>query len=87
MIDLVVRNWRFVKAEPYGMLMWFDPSIETPGLRSRNGEEASLGALGDQGVDKSNDQLYLDSMVSVSALENENDSSSNEQVIEDELPF
>ena len=31
---LVVRQWRMVTAEPSGMLMWFDPELETPLLRS-----------------------------------------------------
>jgi len=31
---LVVRTWRIVQAEPTGCFMWFDPSRETPMVRS-----------------------------------------------------
>ena len=36
---LVVRSWRISRAEPSGMMMWFDPSIEAPMLRSLTPEQ------------------------------------------------
>ena len=48
-----LRQWRFSKAEPYGMMMFFDPSLEQPILRGLTVEEQ---------------KDYLDSVSSVSAL-------------------
>ena len=32
--ELVVRSWRITKANPRGFMMWFDPDVEIPCLRS-----------------------------------------------------
>ncbi len=34
-----LRAWRFMEAEPFGMLMWFDPLLEQPGLTVLSPEE------------------------------------------------
>ena len=54
----VIRSWRIAEAEPSGLLLWFDPATETVILRDLDPGEKSL---------------YLDSVVSVSAVERERD--------------
>ncbi len=36
---ITVRQWRMMAHQPTGMLMWFDPSTETPLLRRRNPQQ------------------------------------------------
>ena len=37
-----LRAWRFASADPYGMTMWFDPSIEQPQLTYLNDAEKEI---------------------------------------------
>ena len=37
--ELEVRRWRICKADPSGLLMWFDPDSEVPCLRSLPSEQ------------------------------------------------
>jgi len=40
---IVVRAWRISRAEPSGMVMWFDPELEVPSLsvkRLTDGDES-----------------------------------------------
>jgi len=42
-----LNAWRFTDAKPYGMMMWFDPSIEQPLLRSLADDELPKESLTD----------------------------------------
>ena len=76
-VELLIRGWRVARAEPSGMVVWFDPTREHVKLFS--GGSACDLAIPEEGVDERQLSLYLDSAVSVSAL-GDGDG-------DDELPF
>ena len=68
-----IRGWRILRADPSGLLLWFDPRVEFPRLftlppdkRPDDSEEARRVAVGEL-------ELYLDRVGSVSAGEDEDE--------------
>jgi len=43
MVEKPLRNWRVMRAEPSGCLVWFDPSTEVVQLFSRDSEGPLTG--------------------------------------------
>ncbi len=93
--EIVIRNWRVMRAEPTGALIWFDPEREVPSLRALSRKELSRGERLEleMGLDRIDVSDYLDRSISVSASEPSRAPADRyeqvdiEEVIEDELPF
>ncbi len=67
-----IRNWRVQAAEPHGVHVWFDPREERVRLYRLPPSVGDVAAaLFDDRVDNGREIRYLDSVVSVSALEAE----------------
>ena len=68
--EKVIRQWRIVKGEPFGLMLWFDPSCEAvrlfETLPPRDSEGVDVPA---EGVDGGGEVEYLDKIVSVSGLD------------------
>ncbi len=72
-VELVIRNWRVTRGVPRGAHVWFDPGCEVVKLFSTLAPD-SVRSVGDQppsGVDKAQGSSYLDTVISVSAPEDE----------------
>ena len=86
MAGKVIRAWRVVKADPSGMLCWFDPwterveihslPVSDPGVTPGAGE-VDMGGLGSS----------LDRVVSVSASGDGDGDSVSSMDVNEELPF
>jgi len=66
----IISNWRISRGDPSGLLLWFDPLTEVPLLRElTKGEQA----------------VKLDSIISVGALDEDEDGVSSLDQLE--IPF
>jgi len=59
-----VNGWRIARSEPKGLVMWFDPDREVPGIRPLTDKERSV---------------RLDMLSSVSALDEDEDTLVNQR--------
>jgi len=93
-IELIIRNWRITRGIPGGRHCWFDPTCEVVKLyRLPRSDSEEVGDLPER-VDKGERTGYLDKVVSVSAVEDEDEGSAEERFEqgsfleqEDDLPF
>jgi len=70
MVEIPIRNWRVMEAEPSGLMLWFDPTCES--IRLYHDPLALNSVVGPEenpGVDEKRDRGYLDKVGSVSASE------------------
>ena len=52
---MIVRAWRVARAEPYGLVMWFDPTREIPMIRETTPGEQLLWEGFEKGMEPSED--------------------------------
>jgi len=71
MVELPVRNWRILEAEPSGMLVWFDPKCELVKIYRTPHRDGEAVRTYYPGLAETGGSGYLDKVVSVRADEAE----------------